>query len=120
MAKRKKSALSPSNAVRFVRALIAEGKIIARDIQRYLEIDALEQRLKALRGVRRPRSQKPQRKRRTKRTVSAEGRASRQLQGKYIAYIRRFPKSGRAKYQTIAKKQGREKAIAAMKKDLTA
>lgn len=37
-----------------------------------------------------------------------------------IARVRKFPKSGRAKYQAIAKKQGREKAITAMKKALAA
>ena len=50
MPKRKKNPLHPSKAVRLVEILIAEGKIIARDIERYLEIDELEDRLKALRG----------------------------------------------------------------------
>jgi hypothetical protein len=43
-----------------------------------------------------------------------------QLQGRYIAFIRRFPKNVRSKYSKIAKEKGREKAMAAMLKDLAA
>lgn len=54
---------------------------------------------------------------RKKRKVSAEVKASQKLQGQYIAAIRSIPKNQRAKFQKIAKTDGREKAITAMKKD---
>jgi hypothetical protein len=38
------------------------------------------------------------------------------LQGQYLGLLRRLPKTQRGKYQKIAKDQGRDKAIAAMKK----
>jgi len=135
MPKRKKNILSPSNAMRLVQMLIKEGKILAHDIARYLHIAQLEERLTKLRGskvphVRRsknsskPKSSKTSKRtkspKRPKRKISAKGRRSYQLQGKYIAYIRRFPKSGRAKYAKLAKEEGRERAIAEMKRDLAA
>lgn len=121
-----------------VEMLIEEGKIFAHDVARYLHIVELEERLAKLRGgavtvpqVRgsknpsKPKSPKSpksskisKRAKRPKRTISAKGRKSYRLQGRYIASIRRFSKSGRAKYQKIAKERGREKAIAAMLKDL--
>jgi hypothetical protein len=143
MPKRKKSFLSPSNAMRLVEMLIEEGKVLAQDIARYLHIANLEARLAKLRGnevrVRRsknsskaksPKSSKSpktskrakpaKRAKRPKRRISAKGRRSYQLQGRYIAFIRRFPKNARGKYQKIAKEQGRERAIAVMKRDLAA
>lgn len=48
--------------------------------------------------------------------ASAQVIASRKLQGQYIAAIRTIPKTQRAKFANIAKAEGREKAIAAMKK----
>ena len=56
---------------------------------------------------------KPAKKR--KKRVSAAVKASRQLQGKYISALRNLPKSQRAIFQAIAKKDGREKAISAIK-----
>lgn len=44
--------------------------------------------------------------------------ASRKLQGRYLALVRQFPKSARAKYSKIAKSVNREAAIAQMEKDL--
>ncbi len=55
-------------------------------------------------------------KKKRKKRVSAEVKASRQLQGQYISALRNIPKTKRPQFQTIAKEQGREKAIAAMKK----
>jgi hypothetical protein len=43
--------------------------------------------------------------------------ASRKLQGRYLALIRRFPKTKRAKFSKIAKTDGREAAIRAMERD---
>jgi len=135
MPKRKKNILSPSNAARLVEILIKEGKILAHEIARYLHIAQLEERLAKLRGskvrhVRRSKnSSKPKSSKRAKRSkpskrpkrkISAKGRKSYQIQGRYIAYIRRFTKSDRSKYAKLAKEQGRESAIAAMRKDLAA
>src|SRR5947199_8027581 len=99
MSKRKKNALHPSKAVRLVEILIAEGKIIARDIERYLEIDELEDRLKALRSggevpVSHARAKNAaQGKKRVKKAVSAKVAATRRIQGQYIAHLRKFPKT---------------------------
>jgi hypothetical protein len=98
-----------------------EGELVARDIARYLKIAELEQRLRALRGGEVPvphgrtkrRGPKP-----AKRRVSAERRASQKVQGQYLGYIRQIAAKERAKFQKIAKENGREKAIAAMKKRL--
>ena len=123
--------------MRLVEMLIEEGKVLAQDIARYLHIAKLEARLAKLRGnevrVRRSknsskakspktskRAKPAKRAKRPKRKISAKGRRSYQLQGRYIAFIRRFPKNARGKYQKIAKEQGRERAIAVMKRDLAA
>src|SRR5207245_2855798 len=110
MPRRKSRRLSPATAMHLIEILIREGKLLAREIGRYLRIAELEERLRRLRGV------KPKTK--SKRSLSAAGHKSHQIQGRYIAYIRRFPKSARAKYQKIAREQGREKAIVSMKKAL--
>jgi hypothetical protein len=46
--------------------------------------------------------------------VTSEVLASRQLQGRYIALVRRFPKTKRHKYAEIAKTKGREAAVKEM------
>jgi hypothetical protein len=53
-----------------------------------------------------------------KRAVSAEVAATRRVQGQYIAYLRKFPKTARGKFQKNARTKSREEAIAAMKKAL--
>jgi len=129
MAKRVR-ALSPSNALSVLQGLVREGKIAAQDIARHLQIAELEERLAILRGqagrrsnVRRPHSSESSvaaNARKGKRRVTAAGRASYRIQGQYIAYLRRFSMQVRAKYQKIAREQGREHAIALMKKALVA
>jgi hypothetical protein len=44
--------------------------------------------------------------------------ASRQLQGRYLALVRRFPATKRAAYAKIAKERGREAAIKDMQDSL--
>jgi hypothetical protein len=59
-------------------------------------------------------------KRRRKRTaITSEQLASRQLQGRYLALVRRFPPTRRAAYAKIAKEKGREAAIKDMQDSLT-
>jgi hypothetical protein len=58
-------------------------------------------------------------KRRRKRTpITSEQLASRQLQGRYLALVRRFPPTKRANYAKIAKEKGREAAIKDMQDSL--
>ena len=52
--------------------------------------------------------------RRAKRAVTPEVRASRQVQGRYLALIRQIPASRRSEYSKIAKEKGREAAISRM------
>jgi hypothetical protein len=127
MPRRKRSALSPANAVRLVEFLIAEGKLADHEIARLLHIAELEDRLIALRsgggGGSGPipfRNTKTaaKRKSRPKRAVSAEVAATRRIQGQYIAHLRKFPKTARGKFQKIARTKSREEAIEAMKKAL--
>ncbi|HYS53813.1 MAG TPA: hypothetical protein VER58_08655 [Thermoanaerobaculia bacterium] len=124
MPRRKRRVVSPANAVRLVEFLIAEGKLAAHQIAQFLRIAELEKRLKALRGggeVPVPHGRVKSRargKNRPRRAVSAEVVATRKIQGRYIAYLRKFPKTARAKYQKIARTRSREEAIAAMNKAL--
>ena len=54
-------------------------------------------------------------KRRRRRTaITSEQLASRQLQGRYLALVRRFPATKRAAYAKVAKERGREAAIKEM------
>ena len=57
----------------------------------------------------------PAGRRRRRTAITAEQLASRQLQGRYLGLIRQIPANRRAQYQKIAKDQGREAAINAMK-----
>jgi hypothetical protein len=132
MAKQRRR-LAPGDAVRVLQGLLREGKIAAHDIARHLEIAELEERLAILHGkdasshgptARSRRASEPavsetaSQARKRKRRVSSEGRASYRIQGQYIAYLRRFSKHVRAKYQQLAREHGREQAIAAMRKAL--
>jgi hypothetical protein len=58
-------------------------------------------------------------KRRRRRTpITSEQLASRQLQGRYLALVRRFPATKRAAYAKVAKERGREAAIKDMQDSL--
>jgi hypothetical protein len=129
------SKISVSDAHEFLQHLIREGKVLASDIGRYLEIRKLEERLAALRGGTGRRRGRPPgggnaqkaagaspagaggRKRR-KRRLTAKGLASRQLQGRYLGLIRQIPASQRSKYTKIAKEKNREAAIKEMQSAL--
>jgi len=50
-------------------------------------------------------------KRRRKAAITGEQLASRQLQGRYLALVRRFPATKRAQYAKVAREKGREAAI---------
>lgn len=58
-------------------------------------------------------------KRKRKRAaITSEQLASRQLQGRYLALVRRFPPTKRAAYAKVAKEKGREAAIKDMQDSL--
>jgi len=50
--------------------------------------------------------------------LTAEQRASRELQGRYLGLIRQIPASRRAQYSRVAKERGREAAIKDMQSHL--
>lgn len=128
---------SPAHAVYILRRALADRKLTAADIRRYSasiqeEISDLESRLADLKDAfvgqarrvwgratgegltqRRRRSLK-----RRKATVSPEITASRKLQGQYLGFIRQIPASQRARFKKMATQEGREKAVAAMRKQL--
>ncbi|MGZ5493146.1 MAG: hypothetical protein ACXW3E_06545 [Thermoanaerobaculia bacterium] len=128
--------LSSTQASYVLEKLIHEGKVAAADISRHLgsigsEIRNLEKRLSDLRDDMPEPIKHPVRAARTasmkvtkvakkvrKRVLSAQAKASQQIQGQYLGYMQQIRKSARAKYKVIAKKLGREKAIVAMKNAL--
>ena len=117
--------LSPGQATYVLERMIADRRVSAKDVSRYVsemqrEIDELENRLERLRqatggaapAARRGRpagAAKAQRGRR--RRVTAEQEASRKLQGRYLGLIRQIPASRRGPFQRTAKEKGREAAI---------
>jgi O6-methylguanine-DNA--protein-cysteine methyltransferase len=111
--------------------LIGDRRISQGEVFRYVsdmrrEIDELEQRLQRLREAsvaamearpgRRPGRPPaaPGRQRRRSRPLTAERRASQQLQGRYLGLIRQIPAGRRAHYTKVAKDKGREAAIKEM------
>ncbi|HUP48473.1 MAG TPA: hypothetical protein VNA04_06760 [Thermoanaerobaculia bacterium] len=108
--------------------MVADRRVSAGEVTRYVsemqqEINRLQQRLENLRQASagagsqkrrgRPAAAAP-RGRRSGR-VTAEQRASRQLQGRYLGLLRQIPASRRGPFQKTARERGREAAI----KDLT-
>ncbi len=122
MPRGRRSLLSVTNAQEVLQELIREGRISAADLKRYREILDLERRLEALRGGgARRRAFAPQRGRVTRRAsgITAQQRASRQLQGRYLGLIRQIPATQRSRYAKIAKDRGREAAIKEMQSALS-
>ena len=120
--------LTPGQAGYVLERMVKDRRLSAGDINRYVsemqrEISDLEMRLQNLRqasgagnGARAASlagsSRIPVAKGKpAKRRVSAEQRASRLVQGRYLGLIRQIPASKRAQYQKIAKERGREAAI---------
>jgi hypothetical protein len=122
--------LTSSQTKYVLEKLIDEGKVSAADVRRHLtgmwsEMTSLEKRLAELRAMVEPvkhpvRAMKGIAKRltRTRRRISAAGRASYRLHGHYVAHIRQIPKRERPRFKRMAKQDGREKAVAEMKKRL--
>jgi predicted nucleic acid-binding Zn-ribbon protein len=130
--------LSPSRAVYVLERALADRKLSKADVNRYLagmteEIRGLEERLASLRDavvepVKRLAHKVEEKvlggdtplpkKKRKQRAVSPEVAATRKLQGQYMSLVSQIPKAKRPFYQRIAKTNGREEAIAAMRKNL--
>jgi hypothetical protein len=134
--------LTPGQASYVLDRLVADRRVTRTEIGRYMsemqnEIGFLERRLQALRdaagsavaaaagaaiavtAVRRrgrpPAAGKAAAAPRARRSpITAEQKASRQLQGRYLGLIRQIPASKRAQYQRIAKEKGREAAVKEM------
>lgn len=115
--------LSPGQATYVIDRLVADRRISAGDITRYVvqmqrEINDLEVRLQTLRqasGARIPiSSRNAAAARGPRRRVTSEQRASRLIQGRYLGLIRQIPASRRGQYQKIAREKGREAAIKEM------
>jgi hypothetical protein len=122
--------LTSSQTKYVLEKLIDEGKVTAADVRRHVagmwsEMTSLEKRLAELRAMVEPvkhpvRAMKGIAKKltRAKRKISAKGRASYRLQGQYVAHIRQIPERERSRFKRMAKEDGREKAVAEMKKRL--
>jgi TolA-binding protein len=137
--------ISPGQAAYVLERLISDRRISMGEVNRYLsnmngEIEELEQRLERLRGINgassAPRRQSRSRQRsagasrgggtkaasqsttRRRRRVTPEQLASRQLQGRYLALVRRYPANRRAHFAKVAKERGREAAIKEMQDGL--
>jgi O6-methylguanine-DNA--protein-cysteine methyltransferase len=111
--------MNPHQASFILDKALAERKLTHHDVRRYTtqlqhEITELEVKIAALRSTQN--GNEPSQNRKAAKPVSRQVAASRKLQGRYLALIRQVPASQRGKYQRIAKRDGREAAIAAMKK----
>jgi predicted metal-dependent hydrolase len=117
-----------------------DGRLSDRIIRAYLdelasEISTIEARLVQLRQLAGGKARKPvvnspiaagtrsssrvtTRRRAPRTRVTAKNKASQQIQGRYIAYLRQVPEKDRGQFQEIVKAKGREAAIAAMRKAL--
>ena len=106
-----------NDAQEILQQLIREGRISSQDVERCRRISDLERQLAELRGgsggARRGRPPAM-----GARNASASPSASRQLQGRYLALVRRIPAGKRARFGQIAKEKGREAAIRAMQSEV--
>ena len=129
MRKAEAPAMTGGQAKYILEKLIDEGRVTAADIRRHFasmwdEMNFLEKRISELRGVagvvKHPvHEAKVAIKRiRARRVVTAERAASQKVQGQYLGYLRQFPKKSRKTFQDMAREDGREAAIEAMRKKL--
>ena len=120
---RRATAFDDAHAI--LQQLINEGRVSAADVTRCREIQQLEQRLAALRGGTggmrrrgRPPATAGRRPSAALSALSPQQRASRQLQGRYLALVRQIPASKRARFGQMVKQKGREAAIRAMQAEV--
>jgi uncharacterized protein YbjQ (UPF0145 family) len=104
---------SASQAQQILQYMISERRISAADVNRYIEIQRLEERLQSLKSGGGG-AQRGGRRRTSLSGITGDQLASRQLQGRYLALIRQIPASRRGQYAKTAKERGREAAIREM------
>jgi len=116
---------TPAQAHHVLQQLLNDGTVSHEEIRHILdtqrEIERLESRLRVLRGQRSAGRGAPRTKVASNgghRRISSNGRASYRVQGRYIGYLRQIPKRERARFQRIAKGEGRERAIHLMRQRL--
>lgn len=131
--------LTPAQAHYILGKLLEDRKVSASDVGGYVrrmeqEIRELETRLQELRNSiggasgssagaarkGRPRkggaaSQAEPKARRQRKPITAEQRASRELQGQYMSMIRQVPAERRDEIKSVAKEKGRQAAIDQMR-----
>jgi O6-methylguanine-DNA--protein-cysteine methyltransferase len=122
---RGRRAAAPSDAQEILQQLIHEGRISVQDVDRYRRIRELERQLAALRGGTggarrrgRPPGGGARAQSSSSSALTSEQRASRQLQGRYLALVRRIPAGKRGRFAQIVKEKGREAAIRAMQSEV--
>jgi O6-methylguanine-DNA--protein-cysteine methyltransferase len=118
--------LTAGQARYILEKLIDEGKVKAEDITRLLagmwqEMTFVERRLSELRGVTasvHPIEGAKRTARKVRARVAPAVRKSRALQGQYIGLLRQIPDGDRKRFQDMARDQGREAAVEALKRRL--
>ncbi len=119
--------LSPNQAHYALGVLISQGKIREAHVEKALkgrdeEIRSLRERLAALEQVSPPSASRARRRRRGRPAarkaparrgirMSPRVRALRQLQGKYMGYVRRLKPADKARVRSVREKQNIEAAI---------
>lgn len=106
-----------------VKRLLAERRINWRDIHRAIgqeirEIDAKMKRIASYVAEQAGAAAEVKTTRVRRKRIDPKVKASRELQGKYLALIRNFSKRDRAKYSKIASEKSRAAAIRQMRADL--
>jgi|GEM_PF-2804089 len=141
---KKTVSVSPSQAKYIVERAVADGKLSAADINSYMsslseEISTLEARLMTLRttivepvktyvrehfthakdkpaeGGDGPFPKTDKKRKKKAKAVTPERKASMQLQGQYLGLLAKLPANQKEKIKKLAKDEGREAAIKAMK-----
>lgn len=119
--------LTTQHAANALHLLVVEGRITLKDVtaalgRREQMIRELREKLASIEGAvlhEKPIATRAARRkavRKGKRRISAAGRASLQLQGKYMGTVHRLPAAARAKIKRIKDKSGIRAAIAAARK----
>jgi hypothetical protein len=125
------ASVTANQALYIVERALADRKLSSADIARYVdamrrEIASLEERVAYLTSalvepikhvITEVKAAVKKRKRKgPRKAVTAERQASMKLQGEYLRSLRSIPERQRGRFKRLAKAEGREKAIAEMKK----
>jgi hypothetical protein len=130
-------ALTPGQATYIITTLLNERRLTTTDITTYLhqlhdDINAIEQRLATLRAAAPSRATRSTARNThtpsnttaartgtpTKRRQAPATRAKRQLQGRYLGYMRQLPEHDKPRFKAIKARSGFASAITALRKHL--